>query len=281
MTLDTNTITTCALVTASGGTGGTGGSSTVVLGPTGVPLFASLLPASANNSQSAVANTLDTFVANGGTLPLAFLNLQNLSSSDLAAALSQLQGEAGTGAAQAGTQAMNSFLSLVTNPFDNNRPFAENRPPMVVKALGYAPENPKSSARSAFASLDNAPFIGPRRWGIWGAAYGGHTNASGNLLAGSNDRSVRTFGYAAGLDYRLTPYTTVGFALAGGSTNFGLANGFGSGHSDMFQAAVYSMTRVNAAYVSAALAYAWHHVSTDRYCHCGGHRPSHRQFRRQ
>jgi outer membrane autotransporter protein len=32
----------------------------------------------------------------------------------------------------------------------------------------------------------------------------------------------------------------------------------------MFQAAVYSMTRVNAAYVSAALAYAWHRVSTDR-----------------
>ena len=32
----------------------------------------------------------------------------------------------------------------------------------------------------------------------------------------------------------------------------------------MFQAAVYSLTRVDAAYVSAALAYAWYHVSTDR-----------------
>ena len=32
----------------------------------------------------------------------------------------------------------------------------------------------------------------------------------------------------------------------------------------MFQSAVYSITRVDAAYVSAALAYGWYHVSTDR-----------------
>ena len=47
----------------------------------------------------------------------------------------------------------------------------------------------------------------------------------------------------------------VGFALAGGGTNYGLSDGLGGGHSDMFQAAVYSLTRVDAAYVSAALAY--------------------------
>jgi len=55
-----------------------------------------------------------------------------------------------------------------------------------------------------------------------------------------------------------------GFALAGGGTRYGLSEGLGSGHSDMFQAAIYSTTRVDAAYVSAALAYAWHRVSTDR-----------------
>jgi outer membrane autotransporter protein len=62
----------------------------------------------------------------------------------------------------------------------------------------------------------------------------------------------------------------VGFALGGGSTNFGLSDGFGGGHSDMFQAAVYSLTRVNAAYVSAALAYGWYRVSTDRYVTVAG-----------
>ena len=50
-----------------------------------------------------------------------FRNLTNLSPGQLAIALTQLSGEAGTGTAQAGTQAMNSFLSLVTNPFGNNR----------------------------------------------------------------------------------------------------------------------------------------------------------------
>ncbi len=262
VTLDTNTITLCALISGSGGP---------ILGPTGVPLFASLLPSSADASQRAVANSIDTFVANGGILPLAFVNLYNLSPSDLANAFSQLQGEAGTGVAQAGTQAMNSFLSLITNPFDNNRPFAEipTRRPMMpvkapIKALGYAPGSPQS----AFASVDS-PF-GARRWGIWGAAYGGQNNTTGDVLAGSHDRSARTFGYATGLDYLVTPYTVAGFALAGGSTNYGISDGFGGGHSDMFQAAIYSSTHINAAYVSAALAYAWHRVSTDRYVTVAG-----------
>lgn len=173
----------------------------------------------------------------------------------------QTTGEVGTGTALAGIQAMNSFLSLVANPFDNNRPFAETRAPdetrpqmpikAPIKALGYGPES-------------------PRRWGIWGAAYGGQTNTAGNLLAGTHDSSARTFGFATGLDYLATPYTVVGFALAGGGTNYGLSDGLGSGHSDMFQAAVYSTTRVNAAYVSATLAYAWHRVSTDRYVTIAG-----------
>ena len=224
---------------------------------------ASVLPSSANNSERAVANAIDTFVANGGTLPAGFANLLSfLSPSQLAEAFAQLRGEAGTGAAQAGTQAMNSFLSLVTNPFENNRGLAPEiplppRPMLIYKAPVY-----KTAAEAA---------PDPRRWSIWAAAYGGQNNTTGDSWAGSHDRSARTFGYATGLDYRVTPYTVVGFALGGGSTNFGLSDGFGGGgHSDMFQAAVYSMTRVNAAYVSAALAYGWYSVSTDRYVTLAG-----------
>ena len=54
-------------------------------------------------------------------MPQGFRNLTNLSPEQLAIALTQLTGEAGTGTAQAGTQAMNSFLSMLTNPFGNNR----------------------------------------------------------------------------------------------------------------------------------------------------------------
>ena len=223
---------------------------------------ASVLSSSASGNQFAVANAIDAFVANGGTLPAAFQNiLSTLSSGQLAEAFSQLSGEAGTGAAQAGTQAMSSFLSLVTNPFDNARGFAPDsplspRPPLIYKAPVYK------------AAGEPAPD--PRRWSIWAAAYGGQGTAAGDSVAGSHDRWARTFGYATGVDYRVTPDTLVGFALAGGGTNYGLSEGLGGGHSDMLQAAVYSMTRVQAAYVSAALAYGWHRVTTDRYVTLAG-----------
>ena len=42
-------------------------------------------------------------------------------------------------------------------------------------------------------------------------------------VIGSHDLSARTAGFAGGLDYRLTPNTVVGFALAGGGTNWSLA----------------------------------------------------------
>jgi uncharacterized protein with beta-barrel porin domain len=247
VTLDTNTISLCNLA-------GIGAGAAASLGPTGFPLIASLLPSSANNSQRGAANAIDSFTASGGTLPIGFLNLFNLSQPDLSNALTQLQGETGTGAAQAGIQAMNSFLSLVTNPFADNRSIAPDQPPPPPALIYKAP----------VYKAPNRAAVDPRRWSIWAAAYGGQTNITGNALAGSHDLSARAYGFATGLDYRVTPYTTVGFALGGGSTNYGLPNGLGGGHADMFQAAVYSLTRVNAAYLSAALAYGWYQVSTDR-----------------
>ena len=229
---------------------------TITICQTAAATALGVLPSSANASQRAVANAIDTFVANGGTLPPAFLNLLSfLSPSQLANAFSQLQGEAGTGAAQAGTQAMNSFLSLVTNPFAENRVYAPENPspprPMLYKAPVYK------------APVGAAPD--PRRWSIWAAGYGGQSKITGDpVLVGSHDLSERTAGFAAGIDYRVTPYTVAGFALGGGRTNYGLLGGFGSGRSDMLQAAVYSVTRVDAAYVSAAVVYAWDRVSTDR-----------------
>ena len=57
-------------------------------------------------------------------------------------------------------------------------------------------------------------------------------------------RSLRAHGgFAGGLDYRFTPDTVVGVALAGGGTNWSLAQGLGGGKSDAFQAGVYGVTR--------------------------------------
>jgi hypothetical protein len=143
VTLDNNQITICNTTTASA---------------------SSVLPSSATGNQLAVANAIDAFVRNGGTLPLAFQNLLSLlSPSQLAEAFTQLSGEAGTGAAQAGTQATNSFLSLVTNPFAANRGFAPERRP---------PPSPMLIYKTAYkAPAEAAPD--PRRWGIWAAGYGG------------------------------------------------------------------------------------------------------------
>ena len=201
VTLDTNRISLCDLVAGGGG---------AILGPTGVPLIASLLPSSANDSQRGVANAMDSFTARGGLLPVGFLNLFNLPPAALADTLTQLQGETGTGAAQSGIQAMNSFLSLVTNPFADNRGLAPERPlprsPLIYKAPVY--------------KAPNQAVADPRRWTIWGAAYGGQENITGNALAGSHDLSARAYGFATGLDYRVTPYTVVGFALGGWKHQF-------------------------------------------------------------
>ena len=93
-----------------------------------------------------------------------------------------------------------------------------------------------------------------QRWSAWGGAYGGSNRTSGDpAVIGSHDLSASTAGFAGGLDYRLTPDTVVGFALAGGGTNWSLANGLGGGKSDAFQAGVYGATRWGAAYLAAAL----------------------------
>jgi len=244
--LNNNTITVCTTSSASG----TPGSASVI----GAGALAGL-PSNATANERAVANAIDNFVRNGGTLSLAFIDLIEFSSpAQLAAAFDQLSGEIGTGTAQAGMQGMNSFLSVVSNPFgEENRPYSDTpiRRPLIIKG-------PLSSADTLASA--------PARWGIWSAGYGGQGSVSGDPTGtGSHDRSTSAAGSVVGLDYLVLPNTVAGFALGGGGTRFGLSNIPGGGHSDMAEAAVYAATHVNAAYLSGTLAYAWSRASTDRY----------------
>ncbi|MBB5045749.1 hypothetical protein HNR60_000484 [Rhodopseudomonas rhenobacensis] len=201
--------------------------------------------------------------------PQGFLDLAALSPAAQAIVMGQLTGQYSTGMAQTGMLAMNSFLSLVLNPFasginSDGRGFGPAAP--VVRTLGYAPDGRMATKAPAAVAIDRGLVSGlDPRWGVWGAAYGGQSQIRGNAGWGTDDRSSRGFGFAAGLDYRIAPDTIVGFALGGGGTNYSLANGLGSGRSDMFQSAIYSTTRFYDAYVSAAVAYAWHDVSTDQF----------------
>ena len=122
------------------------------------------------------------------------------------------------------------------------------------------------------APVATTPPAFEQRWNVWGSAYGGYSRTSGDPAGvGSHDVTARAGGFAAGLDYRVTPDTVVGLALAGGGTNWALAGGLGGGESDAFQAGVYGATRAGPAYLAAALAFSDHWMSTDRFAPFGDH----------
>jgi outer membrane autotransporter protein len=103
------------------------------------------------------------------------------------------------------------------------------------------------------------------RWNVWASAFGGANNTNGDPGgAGTHSFAARTGGIAAGLDYKVTPETLIGFALAGGGTDWGLAQGLGGGHSDAFQAGLYGSQLFGPVYLSGALAFANYWMASSR-----------------
>ena len=137
-------------------------------------------------------------------------------------------------------------------------------------AIGFAPGQPASFPREiapAYAGVLKAPPKAAgfdQRWAAWGSGFGGSSTTEGDAAAGTDTVTAHTFGFAAGLDYHFTSDAVAGFALAGGGTNWGLAQGLGGGRSDAFQAGVYGTTHMGPAYIAAALAFANHWMTTNR-----------------
>ena len=145
-------------------------------------------------------------------------------------------------------------------------------------ALGFAPEQPAlpDEIAVAYADVLKAPVMKApgyaTRWSVWGGAYGGTNRTTGEpAVVNSHDLSARAAGFAGGFDYRITPNSVAGFAVAGGGTNWSLAQGLGGGRSDAFQAGVYSATRSGPTYLAAAFSYTEHWMSTDRFAFAGDH----------
>ena len=116
---------------------------------------------------------------------------------------------------------------------------------------------------------------------MWAAGFGGSQTTDGNAALGSNTATSRIYGTAVGADYRFSPDTLAGFALAGGGTNFSIANGLGTGRSDLFQAGAFVRHTVGPAYISAALAYGWQDITTDRTVTIAGIDQLHARLQRQ
>ena len=66
------------------------------------------------------------------------------------------------------------------------------------------------------------------------------------------------------MDYHYSPDTVLGFALAGGGTNWNLAQGLGTGRSDAFMAGLYGVTHQGPFYFAGALAAADNWFTTNR-----------------
>jgi autotransporter-associated beta strand protein len=218
-----------------------------------------------NVNQQNVASTLANFFNANGGISAVFTSLTP-------SGLTQASGEVATGSQAATFEAMNLFLGLLTDPFIDGR---SSGAATGGGAQGYVDEDStlayaarKPGAARAFANIPtkaaaarNAPF--DNRWSVWGAAYGGGANSDGNAALGSNAATTRAFGFAAGADYRISPSLLAGFALAGGGTNFAVT-GFGGGRSDLFQAGAFVRGNLGAAFVTAAAAYGWQDITTDR-----------------
>jgi autotransporter-associated beta strand protein len=211
-----------------------------------------------SGNQQQVATALNNFFNAGGALPPSFVNVFGLTGSNLNTALTQLSGEAGTGGQQAAFQLMTEFLTLMLDPFVDGR---------GGTVLGFAPNSDTLSFQLASADAASLTKSAPvaQGWTLWGGAYGGVNHTSGDpATVGSHDLTASTGGFAVGADYRLSPSTALGFALAGGGTGWSVAEGLGGGRSTAFQAGVYGKTTFGPAYVAASLAYTQHWMSTDR-----------------
>ena len=221
-----------------------------------------------NANQRAVATSLDT-VFNAGS-PTGGLGA--IFTGNVAQNLTQASGETATGSQQATFDAMTQFLGLISDPFTAGRgdggggatAFAGQGD--AFNAYAATGRKRSGAERDAYGMITKAAPRAPlfeARWNAWAAGFGGSQTTDGNATLGSNTSTSRIAGVAAGADYWLSPQTVAGFALAGGGTNFNVANA-GSGRSDLFQAGAFVRHTVGAAYITAAAAYGWQDITTDR-----------------
>jgi hypothetical protein len=239
----------------------------VDLNVTGASLLTT--PSGANQNQQNVIRGINNGILNSPAntpLPSQFLGLGGLSGPSLLAAATQLDGEANTGAERAALQLTNQFLALMLDPFVYGRGGVGS----TSAAIGFAPDErsnlPPDIALAYASILTKAPKppTFEQRWTTWGSAFGGSNTANGDPAAGSSNITANTYGFASGMDYHVSPYTVVGFALAGAGTNWGLAKAPGSGRSDAMQIGGYGITWFGTAYLAGALSFTNHWFTSSR-----------------
>jgi len=245
--------------------------------PPSTPNFGGGLSGNQNN----VANALINFFNTTGGIPTVFSTLN-------ANGLSQASGQPGASTAQSGITGVGQFANAIFDgAFDDNSGqggatgFAQDDD----AANAYAAKRKVSrETRDAYAAVTPRDRRAPSfeaRWNMWASVYGGNSRVNGDTTAGTNTTTSRIFGTVAGASYRFTPDTLAGFALGGAGSSFDIANGFGGGRADVFNAAVYAKHNIGAAYVAGLLGYSWQDTTTDRTVTISGTDRLHASFKAQ
>lgn len=244
--------------------------------------------ATPNQNGQAVANGLNAYFNNGGTLTPSFAAIFGLSGASLTTALSQLSGQPGASVSQTGFSGTAQFINAIFDGAfgDDSTETATNFAATGDDdANAYAAKRARSrAAKDAYAAVTPRDRLGPpaeKRWNVWASAYGGNSRVNGDGAMGTVTTTSRIFGTVAGGNYRATPNTQIGFALGGAGSNFGLDAGLGSGRADVFNAAVYGKHNIGAAYVAGLLGYSWQDTTTDRTVTISGTDKLHASFKAQ
>jgi len=245
----------------------------------------SILPGFTSN-QAAAANGINNAVNAGANPNNSFLTVLGFTGTQLTNALTQFEGTTPGGATIAAVQLMNGFLNLMQHPAGG--------PPQISQGgfgggmLPYAAEasalpREVQEAYAAAMPVKAAPAQTPfaSRWTTWAAGFGGTGHVNGQAGVGTADTDARAYAIAGGAEYKLSRDTALGFALAGGGTSWGLSQNLGTGAGDAFQIGGYATHNFGAAYLSGAVAYAWHDMHTDRTVTAVGAEQLHASFRAQ
>jgi len=230
-------------------------------------LITTLLPPNAPINVVNVANGIDNAIVSGAPLPPGFQNIFNFSPAAIVNALTQLEGQGATDAGKGAMQLMTDFVNLLNDQAIGAGGGGGGG--TGGGATGFADEQTGGFPPDLALAYNNAlkkpqPADFEQRWSAWGSAYGGTGSYSGNATIGSNNVNASDFGFAGGMNYRPTANSVVGFALAGGGTNWSLSQNLGGGRSDSFQAGLYGKTSWGPLYLSGVLAFANHWFNTSR-----------------